>query len=567
MTKSDSLNGAEAILEFLRIQGTEFIFCSPIAVWAPLWEALAKRHEKGEPDSPRYLNCRHEMLAVGLASGFYKATGRPQVVLLPTGLGVLHGSMAIRSALQERIPMIILSPDTVTYGTEPALDAGMEWPSLLVDLAGPVRDAEVCVKWAKEVKTANDLLADLRRACYFAETVPRGPTLLSVPFEILMSPVAPPHQPKLEAHPVVAPAEQLRHIAEVLTQSHNPIVITEHAGRTPTEVDTLVKLAELIAAPVFEFWMPSFENFPRAHPLHGNGPVEAVLPEADCIVVAGANAPWHPPLLELKEGCKVIVFEEDPLRPRAPYWGYRTDYCIAGDIGMNLAQLYTQLKERMTSSPTGRAEYWNQYNRQNSEQARTQTDLTPAGGAVHASALFQALQRVLPPGSAIVDEIVSQTGLMVQTLFQAKSFKQCRGWAGALGTGLPTALGVKLAEPDNLVVCIIGDGAFSYNPVPACFGLAQQYKLPILIVLCNNQGYASQAWNVQKYFPEGSAVRTDNYYGRVIDPTPDYWKLAAAFGGYGERVSTPESLEPALQRGLAAIANGQFVVLDVLVTP
>jgi acetolactate synthase-1/2/3 large subunit len=475
--------------------------------------------------------------------------------------------MAIRSALQERIPMIILSPDTVTYGTEPALDPGMEWPSLLVDLAGPVRDAEVCVKWAKEVKTSNDLLADLRRACYFAETVPRGPTLLSVPFEILMSPVTPSQQPKLAAHQVVAPTEHLRQVAEVLAQSHNPIIITEHAGRTPTEVDTLVKLAELIAAPVFEFWMPSFQNFPRTHPLHGSGPVESVLPEADCVVVAGANAPWHPPLLELKEGCKVIVFEEDPLRPRAPYWGYQTDYCIAGDIGMNLAQLYTQLQERMTSSPTGRAEYWNQYNRQQSEQARAQTDLTPAGEAVHASTLFHALQQALPSGSAIVDEIVAQTGIMVQTLFQSKSFKQYRGWAGALGTGLPTALGVKLAEPDNAVVCVIGDGAFGYNPIPACFGLAQQYKLPILIIICNNQGYASQAWNVQKYFPQGSAVRTDNYYGKVIDPTPEYWKLADAFGGYGERVSTPESLEPAIQRALAAMANGQFAVLDVLVTP
>lgn len=114
MSKADALNGAEAILEFLRIQGTDFIFCSPIAVWAPLWEALAKRHERGESESLQYLNCRHEMLAVGLASGYYKATGRPQAVLLPTGLRVLHGSMAIRSALQERIPMIILPPDTVT---------------------------------------------------------------------------------------------------------------------------------------------------------------------------------------------------------------------------------------------------------------------------------------------------------------------------------------------------------------------------------------------------------------------------------------------------------------------
>ena len=139
MPTSSTLNGAEAILEILRLQGTDFLFCSPISVWAPLWEALAKRKERGAIESPRYVNCRHEILAVGLASGYYKATGRPQVVLLPTGLGVLHGSMALRSAFQERIPMTVLAPDTLTYGELPDLDPGPEWPSLLVDLTGPAR--------------------------------------------------------------------------------------------------------------------------------------------------------------------------------------------------------------------------------------------------------------------------------------------------------------------------------------------------------------------------------------------------------------------------------------------
>jgi acetolactate synthase I/II/III large subunit len=565
MTTANTVNGAEAILEFLRLQGTEYIFCSPIAVWAPLWEALAQRRERGEPESPRYLNCRHEILAVGLASGVYKATGRAQVVLLPTGLGVLHGALAVRSALQERIPMLILAPDTLTYGAVPSLDPGPEWPSLLVDFTGPVRDGEVCVKWANEVKTAEQLIAELRRAYYFAEMVPRGPTLLSVPFDILMSPVPRPRQPKLHAHPVVAPAEHLAPIAEVLARSQNPIIITEHAGRTPEEVNTLVQLAELLSAPVFEFWMPSFQNFPRAHPLYGSGPVEAVLPEADCIVVAGANAPWHPPNIELKEGCTVIVFEEDPLRPRAPYWGYRTDYGVAGDIGLNLAELYRQLKGHLSSPPAARAERWEEDTRRRRKQSHTQAGAMPSGAGVPAASLFQALQHALPAGAAVVDEIVAQTPFMLQTLFQAKPFNHYRGWAGALGTGIATALGVKLAEAHNVVVCVIGDGAFSYNPVPACFGLAQQYRLPILIVICNNQGYASQAWNLEKYFPQGAAVSTRNYYGKVIEPTPDYWKLAAAFDGHGERVSAPESLAPAIQRGLAAMADGHFAVLDVLV--
>src|SRR5262249_4332447 len=119
--------GAEVILELLRTNGIDCVFASPIAVMAPLWEALAARRER------RDTKCRHETMAVAAASGYYKATGRAQAVFLPTGLGVLHGAMALRTALQERTPMTVISPDTLTYGEIPALDPGPEWPSLLVD--------------------------------------------------------------------------------------------------------------------------------------------------------------------------------------------------------------------------------------------------------------------------------------------------------------------------------------------------------------------------------------------------------------------------------------------------
>jgi len=135
------VNGAEALLELFRTQGADYIFCSPIAAWAPLWEALAKRKATSNVETPQYLNCRHEILAVGLAAGYYKATGRTQAVLLPTGLGVLHGAMALRSAYHEHVPMVIVSPDTLTHGSVPELDPGPEWPTLLVDLAEPVRNS------------------------------------------------------------------------------------------------------------------------------------------------------------------------------------------------------------------------------------------------------------------------------------------------------------------------------------------------------------------------------------------------------------------------------------------
>jgi acetolactate synthase-1/2/3 large subunit len=156
---------------------------------------------------------------------------------------------------------------------------------------------------------------------------------------------------------------------------------------------------------------------------------------------------------------------------------------------------------------------------------------------------------------------------MIQFLYERKLFLQYRGWVGALGTSLGTALGIKLARPQQPVVCILGDGAWHYNPVPAALGFAQEYRSPLLIVICNNQQYASQTWNVLKYYPEGAAVRQGNFVGNVIQPTPDYVKMVEAYGGTGERVQRIDSLKPALTRVLDVIASGQTFLLDVITTP
>jgi len=563
------MNGAEVILELLRTHGVDHIFASPIAVMAPVWEALARRRERGGGETPRYLQCRHESLAVSLASGYYKATGRAQVVFLPTGLGVLNGAMALRTALQERTPMTILSPDTLTYGELEELDPGPEWPSLLVDLPGPARHGELAVKWSREAKTPGDVVHELRRALYLAEAVPRGPTLLSVPFDLLLGEV--PYEPcaKIEARSVVATAQQLDEIATLLARARTPLIITEHGGRTEAESAALVGLAEALAAPVFEFMMPAYHNVPRTHPLAMPGTVEPVLDQADVILIAGSNAPWHPPLQKLQPDSAVIHLEEDPLRPRAPYWGYRTTHAVAGDRRGNLEGLLQRIRHHLPSPPAERAERWRTYRERTLAAGEKQAEVASreVRDAVPAAALFRALHRALPESSIIVDEIVAQTPQMLHFLYAEKPVLQYRGWVGALGTSLGTALGAKLGRPDHTVVCILGDGALHYNPVPAAFGFAQQHGVPILVVVCDNRGYVSQTWNVRKYFADGAAVRTGQFFGNVISPIPDYARLAQAYGGEGERVTEVAALDGAIQRALATLKSGRSVLLDVFVEP
>ncbi|OBI53273.1 thiamine pyrophosphate-dependent enzyme [Mycobacterium sp. E796] len=565
MTGDAAKNGAEVLLAQLESQGVDCIFASPIAVMAPVWEALARR---AVDMTPRYFRCRHESLAVSLASGYYKATGRSQVVFLPTSLGVQNASMALSTALQERTPMMVLSPDTLSYGDDPDGDPGAEWPSLLTDHAGPARHGEAVVKWAKRARTPSDLVHELRRVRFIAESVPTGPTLLEVPFQLLMADGHAGVPAWVSPAPVVATPEHIERVAEILMGATNPIIITEHGGRTGADRNALVEIAEALSAPVFEFWNPAYHNFPRSHPLYGAGPVEAVLGEADAVLVAGCNGPWHPPNTVLRPGCAVIHLEEDPLRPRAAYWGYPTTEAVAGDLPHNLAALASNLRTR-SAAPAKSGERWAGYTQsvrakgiEDARQLASQaTDFVPA------ASLFDALHETLPDDAICVDEITSQVPQMIQFLYARKPFQQYRGWAGALGTGLGTALGVKLARPGRSVVCIVGDGAWHYNPVPAALGFAQEYGVPLFIVLCNNRQYASQTRNLLKYYPGGAAVREENFVGNVIEPTPDYVKQAEAYGGRGERVQKRDELAGAVDRALDAVASGQTFLLDVVVQP
>lgn len=558
-------NGADAVLQQLGDQGVDCIFASPIAVMAPIWEALARR---GDVSGPRYFRCRHELLAIGVAAGYYKATGRSQIVFLPTSLGVQNGSMGLHTALQEHIPMTVLSPDTLSYGEDPDADPGPEWPSLLVDRFGPARNAEAVVKWSQRARTPSEMVNELRRACFIAQSAPLGPTLLEIPFDLLIK-SGPPSLPDWVAPaPVVATADQIDQVAAILAAAENPVIITEHGGRSDEERAALVAIAESLSAPVFEFIIPAYHNFPRSHPLYGAGPVEAVLADTDAVLLAGCNAPWHPPQQDLRPDCTVIHADEDPLRPRAAYWGYPTTHALPGSLAPNLAALADNLAARTVVHP-GRAEHWARHSAavrargvEQARQARSgATDFVPAAD------LFSALHDALPDDAICVDEIVAQVPQMIQFLYEDKPLTQYRGWAGALGMSLGTALGAKLARPERTVVAIVGDGAWHYNPVPAALGFAQEYRLPLLIVLCNNEQYASQTWNVVRYYPDSEAVRDHNFVGDVIAPTPDYAKTVEAYGGAGERVRTIDALGPALTRALEAVDSGRTYLLDVIVKP
>jgi acetolactate synthase-1/2/3 large subunit len=555
--------------------GVERIFASPGSDWAPLWEALAKPYQPGEV--PEYISSRHEETAVGMATGYAKATGKLPALVLHTTVGALHATMGLRAALHERIPMVVMAGESVSFAEPPAPPAGRQWLRVLTDMGGPARLVGETVKWSFGLNSPLILPHTIQRACQLAMSAPKGPVFVSVPTEMLMETMSaePPSVAALPAAPV-ANEEAIAEVAAALSAAKKPVIVTEELGRNVGAVDELVRLAEALGAPVLDGWHGDYINFPRDHPLYAGVAVEPVhdlLKEADFILLAEAVAGWHP--ASALRGTKVAALGEDPLHSHLPFWGFRADFVLQGDPELTLRQLATcvadpnETLQDATDRRESRRRLWlakHDWPQRRSELAK-KARAAGEGAVITAAWAAHELNDVLPTDAIVVNETISHRGDLTRLMDKLKPGAFYEASYGGLGMGLGTALGVKNAQRDRPVVLTIGDGSFYYNPVIAAFGACQEHKLPLLVVLFDNAGYFSQKGDVVREYPQGWAVRANQFIGTSITPKPDYAMLARAFAGYGEKVESPRDVRAALRRGFEALGKGQLALIHLVLEP
>ena len=174
---------------------------------------------------------------------------------------------------------------------------------------------------------------------------------------------------------------------------------------------------------------------------------------------------------------------------------------------------------------------------------------------------------MLPANAIVVNETITHRLELHEGIDKLGPGSFFEASYGGLGGGLSLALGAKYAHPGRPVIITIGDGAFHYNPVIACFGAAQEHKLPLMVVLFNNAGYLSQKRDVSNYYPNGAAAKAGKVAGTSIAPAVEYVKLADAYGGRGEKVEDAGELRAAFKRGLDAVAKGQLALIDLRLKP
>lgn len=562
---NERLDGGEAVLEALRSLAVDYIISSPGSEWPPVWEALA-RQRANESSGPGYIDCWHESLAVAMAMGYTKVTGQLQAVLLHAGVGPLHGAMAIQSAYQGEVPMLVCSGGSITYGEAPGFDPGPQWIRNHGIVGGANRLVESVVKWSGQVNSPYILYETVRRAGELAQRAPKGPAYLNIPLEVMLHEWTPPaKRTRVPIPPKVQPdPADVQKIAGLLAASRSPMIIAESSGRDVATFQYLVELADLMAIPVVEATTSFYANFPKDHPMHLGFDLKPYVNQVDLFLLVGSSVPWYPPNSRPPQAT-VVAIDETPIKGYMAYQSLQADAYLEGDVAATLKLLITALKSngaaRSNTLEDRRARWSGEHDRLH-DGYRAQGLAAKNKRPIDPAWLCTVLSDVMPEDTAYIEETIVHR----QHILRHVRWNRPQSYfhpTGGLGLGLGLALGVKLAAPQRPVAALIGDGSFLYNPVIPALGAARENSLPVLIVVFNNGSYSAMKRSHLDFYPQGVAAATGVFHGVNI-AGPNYAELVGPFGAHGERVEDPSQLEPALRRALAAVGLGRMALVDVV---
>ena len=549
---ADETTGREVLLEVLRTEGVRHVFGNPGSTELPLIDALAGA------DDLHYVLGLQEATVVGMADGYAQATGRPAFVNLHTSAGLGNAIGNLTNARANRSPLVVTAgqQDYRHIATDPLLSGP------LVDLAGGA------VKWAHEVRTADEVGTIMRRAFHDAAAAPAGPVFASLPMDLLDAHAdgeAPPPS-VLRTRPT---GDGLDELAELLCEPAvgRVALVAGDAVAAAGAVPAMMALAEALGAPVLGAPLHGRGVFPPTHPLWRGmlnpsaTAIHAALEGYDRVLLVGEQAfmvypytpgPAVPPTVEL------LHLSPDPAQlGRA--WPVRLG--VAGDPLACLEALVPLVLGRADAAAAGDALAAAATRRRGEIDALEATAAARYGPSpMDPMAAAHALVRALPPDSLVVDEAIT-TGVYVRGFHhwtEPGRYFFCTG--GGLGWGMPAACGVSLAHGRAPVLCVVGDGSAMYSP--QALWTAAHEQLPVVFAVVNNRQYKILKGYLARM--DGTAVRTGRFVGMDIDdPAVDYVALATSMGVDATRIDHANDVGDALR---GALGSGRPHVLELPIT-
>jgi acetolactate synthase-1/2/3 large subunit len=559
-----AITAGGAIFRRLRQLGVDVVLVNSGTDFPPIIEGLAEAETHGV-DVPRAIVVPHEHIAMGIAHGYYFASGRAQAVMLHTNVGLANAAIGAINAATDHVPMILMSgrTPTVERGRFGARTVPIGWGQEMRDQAALVREAS---KWEYELRFPEQVPELLDRAYAIATSTPKGPVYLSLPREVLCEPCPPAELDTpitMRAASVVASSDQITEAAELLAGAERPLIIAQRGAGSVAGYDALAHIAEQWSIPVCQYWAVA-NAISADHPMYVGQDPAAWVADADVILVIDSLAPWMPDAHGPPAGCQVVQLGPNPLYIRAPVRNFRSDLSITSEVGDALVALERAMRALdpvVGSASTRRRALADERNAARRSEPRAVAGA--GGGAPMTKAWVSHCV-----GEAIrgrVATVISELGCPFDELGLTDhgSWRQ-EPHSGGLGWGLPCAMGIKLADPDRLVLATMGDGSYMFaNPV-GCHHVSEAHDIPVLTVVLNNAGYGAVRHSVLDLYPTGYAAKAEEMPLVGLSPSPDFAQVARACRAHAETVTDGAELPAALARAIDVVTvERRQALLDV----
>jgi acetolactate synthase-1/2/3 large subunit len=543
---SAPMRGARILLEALIRENVDTVFGYPGGAVLHIYDELVRIGPR-----LRHVLSRHEQGAIHMAEGYSRASGKVGVAIVTSGPGATNAVTGIANAYMDSTPLVIITGQVPLkmIGT----DAFQE-----IDTIGITRP---CTKYNYIVRDVNELAGIVQEAFYLARTGRPGPVLIDLPKDVSaqLAPLAPVTEVRLPGYRPchTADPEQVKKALEKLLQARRPVLYVGggiiHAGASAE----LFALAETLRLPVTPTLM-GLGCFPGGHPLclgmlgmHGTYWANMAMSGADVIFAIGARFDDRVTgaLEKFAPAAQIVHVDVDPSSVSKNVCAHHS---IIGDAKSVLQQMLDALPaESLRCAPGRLDDWWQQIGRW---KAHAPLTYEQSDQVIKPQWLCQELDR-LTGGTAIMATDVGQHQMWLAQYYGFRTPRQLltSGGLGAMGYGFPAALGAQLAFPERQVIAFVGDGGFQMTAQELAAAVLYRTNTKVVIMNNNSLGMVRQ-W--QEIFYQ------HNYSHVDMEWTPDFIKLAEAYGAVGLRATKPSELTSVLEKGLATPG---VVVMDIVV--
>ncbi len=530
----------DAIAKVLKTEGVEYLFAYPVN---HIIEAAAKL-------DIRPIIVRQERIGLHMADALSRMTSGQKigVFCMQSGPGSENAFGGVAQAYGDSAPIVVLPMGyaRTLSQIQPNFSSALNYKHV--------------TKSCEQLTIPEALPEVMRRAFTQVRNGRPRPALVEIPADLMMQDVPEPFEPTPVPIVKYGPSSaEIDSVAEALLKAECPVIYAGQGVHYAQAWEKLKELAELLAAPVTTS-LGGKSAFPENHPLAlGSGgrsipkPVHDFLQKSDLLFGIGCSFSRTHFGVSIPEGKRVIHATLDPadINKDVP-----VESALVGDAGLILDGLVEAVRDRSKgASESKTAEVTNEISTIKAEWLQqwkpklrsVETPMTPY------RVIWDLLHTVDVKNTIITHDAGSPRD-------QLSPFWQCEtplsyiGWGKTtqLGYGLGLAMGAKLAKPDALCVNVWGDAAIGFTGMD--FETAVRERIPILSVLFNNFSMAIEIPIMQ--------VSTEKY--RSTDISGHYADMAKAFGGYGERIETPDQIIPAIQRGIQKTQEGVPALLEFI---